>query len=148
MHALEHKISESPVRRFVTLLPFQQNPAAIWNASDIAVVPSEEPEPFGLVAVEAMSASKPVVAAAHGGLVEIVVPAVTGELFEPRNESQLAEVLTRLVLDPQRRAELGRAGRARYQAAFTEERFAAEVCDLIACIISPDSKCQNMGSPT
>ena len=52
--------------------------ASIWDSIDIAVVPSTEPEPFGLVALEAMLAKKPVIAAKHGGLTEIIDENKTG----------------------------------------------------------------------
>ena len=38
------------------ILPFQNEIQKIWQSIDIAVVPSTEPEPFGMVAIEAMLA--------------------------------------------------------------------------------------------
>ncbi|HSD14323.1 MAG TPA: glycosyltransferase family 4 protein, partial [Flavobacterium sp.] len=70
---LIQKINDYNLSSQVTILPFQDEIAKIWEVIDIAVVPSTEPEPFGLVALEAMLASKPVVGANHGGLKEIVV---------------------------------------------------------------------------
>ena len=65
----------------------------IWNyydVLDISVVPSTEPEPFGLVATESMLSMKPVVAANHGGLSEIIVNNETGFFFEQLKQIQLS----------------------------------------------------------
>ena len=54
-----------------------------------SVVPSLWAEPFGQVAVEAMAAGKPVIASAHGGLLDIVIHRITGILVEPGDRSIL-----------------------------------------------------------
>jgi glycosyltransferase involved in cell wall biosynthesis len=75
--------------------------------------PTRAPEPFGRVVVEAMAASVPVVAAAHGGPREIVVPGETGLLVPPGDPDALAAAAEELLRDPERAARLGRAGRVR-----------------------------------
>ena len=49
-----------------------------YQTADLAVVPSEFEEPFGMVAIEAMAAGAPVLATRKGGLPEIVHEGVTG----------------------------------------------------------------------
>lgn len=110
---LESKIAEFGLQDRVVIIPFQQNIWKFWDAIDIAVVPSTEPEPFGMVAIEAMMSRKPVVAANHGGLTEIVLPGETGFLFEPSNEHKLAQALEQLVNDAGMREIFGKAGRER-----------------------------------
>ncbi len=78
------------------MIAFTDDVWSIWDAIDIAVVPSTEPEPFGLVAIEAMLAKKPVVGANHGGLVEIIREGETGNFFTPGNAVELAERLDAL----------------------------------------------------
>lgn len=78
---------------------------------DVCVVPSVEPEPFGLVALEAMAAGAAVVAARSGGLPEAVGSA--GLVVDPGDVEQLAGVLESLAEDEGRVAELGAAGRRR-----------------------------------
>jgi glycosyltransferase involved in cell wall biosynthesis len=109
----------------------------VWSASDIAVVPSLEPEPFGMVAIEAMACGLPVLAARHGGLLDIVEDGVTGLFFEPRDARSLAEMLFRLLKDPQLRARMGVAGAQRQRAMFslqTQIERTRAVCHELAAV--------------
>ena len=112
--------STCPVEYF-TFLPFINDVWPVWFGTDIAVVPSTEPEPFGMVAIEAMAAGVPVIAAAHGGLLDIVVDEETGLLFSPRRSTTLADALERLVSDDKLRKSLGSAGSKRQQQCFSVE---------------------------
>jgi glycosyltransferase involved in cell wall biosynthesis len=94
-------------------------PAAIagaWRRCLIGLVPSAWAEPFGLVAVEAMRAGRPVIASAAGGLVDIVVDGETGLLTPPGDPAGLAAALRRLLADEGLREAMGAAGRARARA--------------------------------
>ena len=72
---------------------------AAWAGSSVAVVPSIWPEAFGLVAVEAMAAGKPVVASAIGGLLDIVDDGATGLLVPPGDAVALRDAVSSLVGD-------------------------------------------------
>jgi len=101
--------------------PFMPEVDVAWAASDIAVVPSIEPEPFGRVAIEAMAHGLPVIAAAHGGLVEIVEPEKTGLLVTPGSVEELANAIARLATEPGLRKSFGDAGRVRQNTVFSQE---------------------------
>ena len=96
---------------------------ARYAACDIVVVPSRY-ESFGLTALEAMIFGKPCVAAAVGGLPEVVVDGVTGLLVAPDDAAALAAALLRLIRRPDLRAAMGAAARSRYEAAFTADAMA------------------------
>ena len=110
LHELQKNIKELDISDKVIHIPFTKEIAKIWQCIDIAVVPSIEPEPFGLVAVEAMLAKKPVIASNHGGLTEIIINNETGFLVEPNNENQLAETIITLIENPKLRQEFGEKG--------------------------------------
>lgn len=74
-------------------IEFCDDPTAHFVWSSHVVVPSIKPEPFGRVAVEALSYGRPVIAARHGGLPEIVDDGVNGALFDPGSEPALLSVL-------------------------------------------------------
>lgn len=122
MHFIEQlkkSISESPAHASFKLLDFTDNIWDVWDACDIAVVPSTEPEPFGMVAIEAMAAGKPVIAAAHGGLLDIVVNDVTGLLVKPRDAESLSNAIASLADDAALRDMMGQAGQRRQLALFS-----------------------------
>jgi glycogen synthase len=97
-----------------------------YAACDIFVAPSRF-ESFGLVFVEAMMYSKPVIGCRSGGMPEVIADGETGLLAEPGDSQSLVACLTRLVDDRSLRQRLGAAGRQRYELLYTPERMAREV---------------------
>lgn len=63
-------------------------------------------EAFGRVAIEAMCACTPVVAARSGGLPEVIEHGVTGLLYEPGNPQDLAATIERLMGSSDLRREI------------------------------------------
>lgn len=111
--------------------PFTPEIDVVWAASDIAAVPSVEPEPFGRVAIEAMAHRLPVVATAHGGLAEIVETEKTGLLVKPGSAEDLAEAITRLVQSAPLRKAWGEAGLTRQRTIFSQEEHDRKLMDLM-----------------
>nr|WP_025029801.1 glycosyltransferase [Nitratireductor aquibiodomus] len=101
-----------------------------YRACDIFVAPSRY-ESFGLISLEAMMCSKPVVACRTGGMPEVVIDGETGILAEPGEAESLAAALSRLLDNPSLRKQLGAAGRARYEKLFTSEMMAAQLAPLL-----------------
>jgi glycosyltransferase involved in cell wall biosynthesis len=120
---IEQKIKELELQNKVTLIPFQENINKFQQSIDIIVVPSTEPEPFGLVAIEAMFAKKPVVAANHGGLTEIVKHNETGFLFLPNNQKELTHYLSILINNQQLLSSFGKKGHLRAMENFTTKKY-------------------------
>ena len=110
---------------------------ALYTHAAVFVCPSVY-EPFGIINLEAMACETPVVAAAVGGIPEIVVPGETGTLIsfdavddasaEPKDPDAysraLAAAIDELMADPERRARMGRAGRLRVLAEFSWRQIA------------------------
>ena len=87
----------------------------LMAAADIFCQPNRAPEPFGLVFVEALSQSLPIVTFAMGGPAEIV-DETCGVLLPPGRTDELASQLERLIVDGDLRRKLGEAGPARAKA--------------------------------
>jgi glycosyltransferase involved in cell wall biosynthesis len=104
-----------------------------WERCTLGVVPSVWREPFGLVALEAMAAARPVVASDIGGLSEIVAPGETGLLVAPGDAVQLTDAIARLLDDPALRARMGRAARERVEL-FSPERIVPRIVDVYTTV--------------
>lgn len=102
----------------VVLAGFREEIPDIMSAFDVFCLPSLW-EGFGLVLLEAMAESRPVVATRAGSIPEVVEDDRTGILVEPGDERGLAEALISLLSDPQRAGEMGRAGRDRQAKVFS-----------------------------
>jgi glycosyltransferase involved in cell wall biosynthesis len=90
----------------------------ILSCLDMLVLPSVT-EGLPLIILEAMAAARPVVAAAVGGVPEVVEDGVTGILVRPGDEHALADAVSRLIAAPDMARFMGRAGRKRVQEHFT-----------------------------
>lgn len=123
LHEVEKIIEQNNLSDKVKILPFTKNLNSIWQITDIAVMPSTEAESFGLVAVEAMMAKKPVIGSNHGGLKEIIVNNETGLLVEPNNENELAVAIQYLINNPKVRLEMGENGQKRAIETFSIEQY-------------------------
>jgi glycosyltransferase involved in cell wall biosynthesis len=77
------------------------------------VVPSLCSDACPTVVLEAMAAGRPVVAAASGGIVDLVVDGATGLLVPPGDAWALAQAIIAILRDPQTARTFGKAGRDR-----------------------------------
>ena len=131
LQKLQAAVAASGCAEQIVVQPFRSDVEAVWAAADVVVVPSTDPEPFGRVAVEAMAFARPVIAAAHGGLVEIVQQGVTGLLVPPRDAPALTNAMAALAVDPSLRAAMGQAGLARQRAVFSAQGYADRVAAVL-----------------
>ena len=92
--------------------------APLLSAADVVAVPSRE-EGQGIVALEAMAAHKPVVAARVGGLVETIVEGETGVMVPPDDPKALAAALGELQRSPDLCIRMGNRGRERAEQHYT-----------------------------
>jgi glycosyltransferase involved in cell wall biosynthesis len=89
-------------------------------ASDVCVL-SSQAEGFSNSILEYMAAGRAVVATNVGGASEAIVEGETGHLVKAGDDAAMAERLISLLRDPERRAEMGRAGRR-----VVEQKFSCE----------------------
>jgi hypothetical protein len=100
---------------------FREDVENVYGAADIIAIPSTQPDPLPGSAVEAAAAGCAVIAAAHGGLPEIVRDGETGLLVPPGDAAALARACASLLDDDALRARLGSAA-----ATDARERFSAD----------------------
>ncbi len=120
---LRDKIYEYNLQNDIFLCGFREDIQSLIRTVDIIVIPSILPESFGMVSLEAMAASKPVVATSLGGSLEIIEDGVTGFLVPPDNSELLAERIVKLAQDKSLRERMGKSGRTRLEEKFTIKQF-------------------------
>jgi glycosyltransferase involved in cell wall biosynthesis len=120
----------------VRICDFDPVPDAHYQWAEMVVVPSIKPEPFGLVAIEAMSSGRGVIAADHGGLKEIVVDGETGTRFTPGDPQALADAIRRYLRDRTLGPRHGAGSRRRYETEFREETHMRHIADAAARALS------------
>jgi glycosyltransferase involved in cell wall biosynthesis len=102
----------------------------LYAESALAVVPSLY-EGFGLPAAEAMACQVPVVSTRAGALPEVVgSDGSAGVLVPPGNSESLARLIDELLDQPERRVEMGAAGRRRVEALFSWRRTAEQTVEV------------------
>lgn len=108
----------------VRFLGFVSDIRSFMGACDAVVFPTEPAlgEGFGLAALEAMAAGRPLVATDVGPLPEIVVHDRTGVLVPPHRPDALARALSALAADPVLRDRLGQAAASRVSESFGLDR--------------------------
>jgi len=131
LHALA---AELGIAEQVIFTGFHHDVPAVMNALDVFVLPSHE-EPFGIVLLEAMAASRPIVATAAGGVPDIARDGHEALLVPPRDPGALAAAIARLLSDAQLAAALAEAALARVTAEFPLWRHAAIVREVYSALV-------------
>lgn len=117
--ALEQLAHREGVAGRVQFLGWRDDQAALLAACDVFLCPSRH-EPLGNVVLEAWSAARPVVAADSPGPRELLTPGRDGLLVPAEDPVALADAVNALLEDRARASALAVAGRATYEATFTE----------------------------
>ena len=119
------------------LLGFRDDVENILGAADLVAVPSTAPDPLPGSAIEAAAAGCAVVAAAHGGLPEIIHDGETGCLVRPGDPASLARTAAQLIDDPARRERLGSAAAEDVRRRFSAEQLLAAIQGLYDHVRGP-----------
>jgi glycosyltransferase involved in cell wall biosynthesis len=105
---------------------FVEDVPSAMRGLDVVVHASTEPEPFGLVILQAMACGRPVIVTAVGGACELIEPGENALAVPAGNSAALVRAIERLAAEPALRARLAKAGRANVEARFSRARLAAE----------------------
>jgi len=90
---LQQRIKAARASDFIHFPGSQSKVAEIYASSMVVVSSSKKPESFGRSAAESLAMNVPVVATNHGGVLDIVVPGKTGQLFPPGDADALKEAI-------------------------------------------------------
>jgi len=106
---------------------YRQDIPALMKFMDVIVHASNKPEPFGMVLIEGMAMSKPIVATRGGGPLDIVVEGETGYLVNMNDAVDLGKAICTLLQQPDLRIKMGLAGRKRVESEFNNRRYAKQM---------------------
>jgi glycosyltransferase involved in cell wall biosynthesis len=118
----------------VRFVPFTQDTAGLYQASDVVVAPSQGPE-LGRPVIEAAASGVPVVASGSRTGGGVVVPGETGVLVEDFGAETLAEAVAELLRDEGRRRSLGQAARTHAERNFDPTRNARRIESIYRSIL-------------
>lgn len=124
---LKGYILESGVKDKIGLLGQVDNMSNFYKKLDIFVLPSIQPEPFGLVVIEAMNNKLPVVATNHGGPVEIIDNNIDGFLVDYKDAREMAQVVNKLIKDKELRNYIATNAEKKVKEKFNVSRYVDEI---------------------
>jgi glycosyltransferase involved in cell wall biosynthesis len=127
---LEAQVGRLGLEKSVHLLGNRLDIGRCLSAADIFVLPSRW-EGLPVALLEAMDAGLPVVATRVEGVEEVVEDGEQGVLVPPEDARVLADSIGQLVLEPDRRARMGAAARARIRATYTTDIMCEKYLSLI-----------------
>lgn len=116
---LDRIARELKVSGNIILAGFQRNAIDYMELMDVVTHTSIHPEPFGIVTLEAMSRSKPLVSTTIGGPAEVVVNGESGLLVDPGKPADLATAIDRFLSDPDYARLTGQRGYERMATHFS-----------------------------
>jgi glycosyltransferase involved in cell wall biosynthesis len=87
-------------------------------------------EGLGVVLIESLLHSRPVIASASGGITDVVIDGRTGLLVPPGDAPALAAAIARLMDDPALAARLAEDGRAHVEAQFSWDAIVAQLAGI------------------
>jgi glycosyltransferase involved in cell wall biosynthesis len=114
-----HYILKKHLENTVILLGQVNDMSDFYRNIDLFVLPSIQPEPFGLVVIEAMEYGLPVIATNHGGPTEIISNGIDGYLVDYQNAEQMANKIIELMSDKERRKRMGLKGKEKKRNCFS-----------------------------
>ncbi|GAB6137372.1 glycosyltransferase family 4 protein [Halanaerobaculum tunisiense] len=133
---LKQLVSSLNLSNDIIFAGFRNNIPDIMSELDIFVLPSDE-EPFGRVLIEAMAAKTPVIATRAGGPIEIIDDK-SGRLIPPKSSLKLSKEMIDLIINKEKRINMGFRGRKRVEKLFSLESHVNEIQSLYFDLLKKD----------
>jgi glycosyltransferase involved in cell wall biosynthesis len=119
--------------------------AALYYRSEVFLLPARtvidkhnsKGEGFGIVYLEAMAFGKPVIGPNYGAPVEVIQHGVTGLLVDPEDPASVAEALLRLLNEPERAREMGKAASEWVKQNYSYGSFRQQLREVLTACTNP-----------
>jgi phosphatidylinositol alpha-1,6-mannosyltransferase len=143
LRALAGSLGVTDRVRFLGALSDEDKAAAV-HLCDVLVmpsrdIPSEPPEGFGIVYLEANLCGKPVIGADTGGVSDAVEDGVNGLLVQPDRPNEVAEAAARLLRSPEFARRLGEQGKRRAVERFAWSVIAPQFAEAVRRILCSEA---------
>jgi glycosyltransferase involved in cell wall biosynthesis len=125
----EHMISDLGLARSVRLLGRRTDMAGVYASLDLFVLASIN-EGMPMAILEALAASKPVVATRVGAVEKLIIPERTGMLIEPRDIAGLRDAMLRCLRHPSLARDLARNGEQHVRSSFSSDGMARDYANV------------------
>jgi glycosyltransferase involved in cell wall biosynthesis len=127
----EHIISENDLEDKVEFLGTltEQELKEFYMSIDVMIFPTKYPyEGCPLIIIDAMGFGIPVISSKGiGAIPDMITDGTDGILVDPDNPNEIADEAISLINDPGKRTEMGKAGRMKYEKAFTKDTNIANI---------------------
>jgi glycosyltransferase involved in cell wall biosynthesis len=121
LQSVKALISNCNLDEKVLFMGHREDVPRLISGLDIVVLASSTPEPFGLVVIEGMASSKPVIATAAGGVLDIISDGINGLLVPCKDHKAMAGAILKLISEPETAKKLGASARADIVNKFTAQ---------------------------
>ena len=129
-------INDNNLEKHVKIISNESFMPSAYNACDLVLSTSVEPEAFGRVAVEAQAMEKPILASNIGGSIETVIDGQTGWLFESNSEKNLANFILNISKkDKSLLKEFGLKGRKNVSENYTVEQMCSKTLEIYKSLV-------------
>lgn len=120
-------IDNHKMQKHVKLVGLISDMNEFYDSLDIFVLPSIQPEPFGLVVIEAMGHELPVIATNHGGPTEIIKDKKEGFLVEYKDAREMASRINQLIEEPRLREQMAKNALASRKNNFSVKKMVENI---------------------
>ena len=119
----------------VIMTGYVRDVSSMYEIMDVCVHASIEPEPFGLVIIEAMANKVPVIASDLGAPKEIITDGTNGYIVSPNQAQALADKVIQLLTDDKQREKMGENARLHVQEHYNDKNYAQTVEKIYADLL-------------
>ena len=149
---LHRQVAQSRLGDRVRFLGFRSDVPELMTLCNLVAHTSTAPEPFGRVIIEAMLCGTPIVAAAAGGVVELIEPGRTGWLAPPGDALKLADIIHQCCSQPEQARAIAQRAKLKATQRFQLGRTNQQIAELLSTIDKPCSsvlypKCSYVTNP-
>ncbi|HMH54453.1 MAG TPA: glycosyltransferase family 4 protein [Candidatus Acidoferrum sp.] len=134
---VRRRVREMGLEASVIMTGFRRDIPEVMAALDVLTLPSTRSEATSQVIPQALAVGTPVVAAATGGLPEIVHDGETGRLVAPGDAGALARAVLSLLDEPERAREMALAGQALIRARYSADASMTATTDVYRSLLRP-----------